>query len=257
MRPAMTTWLFNAVQKDKRMSFAEIVKYIARTLQATSIEIPRTTYGDWSLSGVRELKRIVFREGLEIASIAAQNHFNELKPEIRRREVLLSKEFVDIAAFLGARTLNIFHAGWGDREQGRRLKPEMLECMREVAYYAEGKGVVLALESHGPLTDNAAEMKEILAGVGCEALGVTLDTGNFYEGPEACLQLLDVATHVHVKPEYRDLQKQKHDAEVKKVLTALKGAGYNGPVTLEQIDGDALEVLPKVFGEFRDLIASL
>jgi sugar phosphate isomerase/epimerase len=71
----------------------------------------------------------------------------------RRREVHLTKDFNDHARFLGCRVLNIFLAGWGDREQGRRLKHEMMECLRDVTAYAEARGVILALESHGPLTD--------------------------------------------------------------------------------------------------------
>ena len=78
--------------------------------------------------------------------------------------------------------LNIFHAGWGDKEHGRKIAPEMLECLKDVVAYAESKAVVMAVESHGPLTDNVPEFKAFVDEVDSEYLRINLDTGNMAEG---------------------------------------------------------------------------
>lgn len=257
MIPTITTWLFQRQLREREISFPQVVEFCARDLDAIAIEIPRVTYPDWSPAGLRELKRLLHEHGLFCAAIAAQNHFNCLTHVERRREVQLTKDFIDHARFLGCRVLNIFHAGWGDREQGRRLKQEMLECLRAVTAYAEERGVILALESHGPLTDNVAEFRELFEQCPSEYLRLNFDTGNLYEGPEGNLQLLDLAVHAHVKPTYRDLEGNVHDAEVPRVLQALAATGYRGTVSLEHVDGDPRENLPAVYGAFKDLIAGL
>jgi sugar phosphate isomerase/epimerase len=257
MIPTITTWLFNRQLRDGTIRFPDVVKFCARELDAIAIEVPRTTYSDWSPAGLRDLKRMMHDNGLFCAAIAAQNHFNCLTPIERRREVHLTKDFIDHARFLGCRVLNIFHAGWGDREQGRRLKSEMMECLREVTSYAEDQGVILALESHGPLTDNVAEFRELFEQCPSEYLRLNFDTGNLHEGPEGNLKLLDLAVHAHVKPRYRDLEGNVRDAEVPRVLGALAATGFRGTVTLEQVDGDPIENLPAVYAAFKEMLAGL
>ncbi|MCZ7643928.1 MAG: sugar phosphate isomerase/epimerase [Planctomycetota bacterium] len=257
MIPTISTWLLHKELGEKKLKFDDALKLCAQELGAVSIEIPRTTYGDWSMSGVRELKRRLHHHGLYCAAIAAQNHFNCPTHAERRREVALTKDFIDIAQFVGCRVLNIFHAGWGDREQGRRLKAEMLDCLRDCVHYAEEKGVLLAVEAHGPLTDNVAEFREFFDSCPSEYLRINLDTGNMYEGPEGNLKLLEYTAHVHVKPTYKDLDGQVKDAEAARVLKALKGTGYRGTVTMEHVDGDPVKNLPGAFAEFKKLLAGL
>lgn len=257
MIPVYSTWLLHKELGEKKIKFAEALEFIAGKLDAVAVEIPRTTYSDWSPAGIRELKRLLHKHGLFCASIAAQNHFNCLTHAERRREVQLTRDFIDIGQYLGTNVLNIFHAGWGDREQGRRLKTEMLECLKDVVAYAETKGVMLAVEAHGPLTDNAQEFHEFFATCPSEYLKINLDTGNMYEGAAGNLQLVQYTAHVHVKPTYKDLQGQTKDAEVVKVLGALKKTGYRGTVTMEHVDGDPIENSPRAFAEFKKMLAGL
>ncbi|TVR51285.1 MAG: sugar phosphate isomerase/epimerase [Puniceicoccaceae bacterium] len=257
MIPVISTWLLHQELRDGKISFPDAIKFFAKELDAIAVEIPKTTYPDWSPKGLRDLKRLLHDHGLFCAAIAAQNHFNCTTHFERRREVALTKDFIDHAAFLGARVLNIFHAGWGDREQGRRLAAEMLDCLRDVTAYAEERSVMLALESHGPLTDNVAEFRQLFEDCPSEYLRLNFDTANLYEGPEGNLKLLDLACHAHVKATYRDLDGKEHDAENERVLRALKATGYRGTVTMESVEGDPLKNLPGAFAEFKKMLAAL
>jgi len=257
MVPAFSTWLLYKELGEKKMSFDEALRFTRHTLGCDVVEIPRTTYPDWSQAGVRNLKRMLYKHGLFCAAVAAQNHFNCPTHAERRREVQLTKDFVDIASFVGAGVLNVFHAGWGDREQGRRLKKEMLECMKDVIAYAERQAVVLAVEAHGPITDNAEEFRELMASCDSEYFRVNLDTGNMSDGPAGNLKLLGFTGHVHVKLTYQDESGQIRDAEPRRVLAELKKTGYCGPVTYEHDAGAPLEEKAKGFAEFKKMLASL
>jgi len=257
MIPTFSTWLLHKELREHKIGFEEALRFTANKLGAQAIEIPRTTYNDWSPAGLRHLKRMLQHNGLFLTCLAAQNHFNCPTHAERRREVQLTKDFIDMSVFLGGRVLNIFHAGWGDREHGRRIKEEMLDCLEEVVAYAEDKAVLLAVEAHGPLTDNAAEFIELMEDCESDYLKVNLDTGNMYEGPEANLKLIPYACHVHVKPVYHDLKEEAHDAQVVKVLSALKASGYRGTITMEHVDGDPLENLPRAYEQFKAMLAGL
>ena len=78
-----------------------------------------------------------------------------------------------------------------------------------------------------------------------------------YEGPEGNLKMLQYTAHVHVKPTYKDLDGNVKDAEVARVLSELKKTGYRGTVTLEHVDDDPLENLPKAYAEFKAMLAGL
>lgn len=257
MIPVISTWLIHQELADGKISFPDAVKFLADDLDAIAVEIPRTTYPDWSRQGLRNLKRMLHENGIFCAAIAAQNHFNATSLVERRQEIALVKDFIDYAEFLGASVLNIFHAGWGDREQGRRLKDEMMDCLQEVTTYAEEKAVMLALESHGPLTDNVAEFRQLFEACPSEYLRLNFDTGNLYEGPEGNMKLLDLACHAHCKATYLDADGKEQDAEVARVLKALKGSGYRGTVTMESVEGDPLINLPVAFAEFKAMLAGL
>ena len=101
-----------------------------------------------------------------------------------------------------------------------------------------------------------AGLRELFAACPSEYLQLNFDTGNLYEGPAGNLQLLDLpSTHAHVKPTYRDLEGNHHDAEAERVLAELAKTGYRGTVTLEHIDGDPRENLPRVWEEFCAMLA--
>jgi sugar phosphate isomerase/epimerase len=257
MIPAITTWLFNQPLSAGEIDFEAVLDFFVEDLDAVAVEIPRVTYSDWSPAGLRSLKLGLQKRGMFCAAIAAQNHFNCIDAIERRRQVQLTKDFIEHALFLGAGVLNIFHAGWGDPEQGRRLGNEMLECLREVTAYAEERGVVLALESHGPLTDNVAELRALFDACASEYLRLNFDTGNLQEGPDGNIKLVDLAAHVHVKPTYHDQVGIERDAQAERVLRALAAKGYRGTVTLEAVDGDPLEMLPGVYGEFVEMLRRL
>lgn len=116
---------------------------------------------------------------------------------------------------------------------------------------------MLALESHGPLTDNVAEFRQLFEECPSEYLRLNFDTGNLYEGPEGNLKLLDLACHAHVKATYCDQEGRVKDAEVVRVLKALKASGFRGTVTMESVEGDPLANLPKAFAEFKAMLAKL
>lgn len=257
MIPVISTWLLHQELADGKISFPDAITFLADDLDAIAVEIPRTTYPDWSRQGLRNLKRMLHENGIFCAAIAAQNHFNATSLVERRQEVALVKDFIDYAEFLGASVLNIFHAGWGDPEQGRRLKNEMMDCLQEVTAYAEKKAVMLALESHGPLTDNVAEFRQLFEECPSEYLRLNFDTGNLVEGPEGNLKLLDLACHAHCKATYLDADGKEQDADVARVLKALKSSGYRGTVTMESVEGDPLTNLPLAFAEFKAMLAGL
>lgn len=236
MKLCLTTWLFHHPLQQGTVDPARVFRFFGSDLQARSVEVPKTTWPDWSDAGVKRLKALATEHGLEFGAIAAQNHFNETDPKLRHKEVDLVKEFIDHAAVLQAKVLNVFFAGWGDPAQAVRLYEEMLKNLLEVTDYAAQRRVVLGVEAHGPGTKNAREMLALVRRVNSPWLKLAMDSGNLDHAPhEGLEELMPHVCAVHYKSGYRDAQKVSHPVDTEKFFKIVKDSGYTGEVSLESL----------------------
>ena len=152
---------------------------------------------------------------------------------------------VDLAAALGARW---FTCDMGHPEDKRLL----YDGMAKVADYAQGKGLLLCLETHPPLATNASVALDTLRSVGHPNIRINWDTGNIYyynEGIDGEAELEKAAPyvgHVHLK----DCRKGAGEwffpalgdgiVDLGRVRTILAQAGFFGPYSVE-IEGIAGE----------------
>ena len=95
----------------------------------------------------------------------------------------------------------------------------MVEGFREILPYAAEKGVVLALENHGGITETPEQLLALVRAIDGPNFGVNLDTGNFHgDDPYADLaKLAPYAVNVQVKTEISRKGKPKEDADLARV----------------------------------------
>ena len=116
------------------------------------------------------------------------------------------RRMIDASTFLGASVLRTFIGGALERYRTgyeawqERLKDAEAQ-LREVASYAEEKGVRIALENHGDL--RTGELLRLIENIGSEWVGVCLDTGNqlfLLEDPlESAERLAPYTFSTHIK----------------------------------------------------------
>lgn len=256
MKLGCSSWTYNKVLRSGELTLERWLEICADELGLDGVEICWCHFPDIGLGGLRSVKRKVHTLGLELAAVDVDNTFNVTSAPEMRNQVERTKHWIDIASFLGAPVLRVFYAGWGDLEQARSVEAQMLEASKEIAAYAEERGVILACEDHGPLTRTSAEMRKILEVVDSQWYRVCLDFGNFTDGYASMEDIAPLSVHTHTKMGWRDAEGNRHPMDFARAIDILKKAGYRNYVCIEQAPGeDPVADTPKLVEELRRLLA--
>ncbi len=159
-------------------------------------------------------------------------------PAAGRQEIT---DYVDMAQKLGVPYIRVMISPQPgpepvDLEQGKKLYQELCE-------YAKARGVCLLAETNGVLADSQV-MAEFMEGTDPEAAGVLWDIHHpyrfFHEAPELTFRNIGrYVKNTHVKDSVFKDGKLSYrmmgygDVPVFDALKTLKGAGYQGYITLE------------------------
>jgi sugar phosphate isomerase/epimerase len=145
------------------------------------------------------MRRLLEREGLAMACVAANNDFSSPIAEHRECQLLMARELVRLAADLGAPIVRLFAAwpgvairdglGTYDLVRGEYYTFErqfpyaarlerwnyVKDCLKEVAGFGEENGVTLALQNHAPLVRDWRDAYDLVREVDSPRLKMCLD----------------------------------------------------------------------------------
>jgi sugar phosphate isomerase/epimerase len=209
------------------------------------------------------LRRRAEKAGLTVVSYCVGAEL--LVPAARQKQVVAQlKREVDVAAELGCPSMRHDVTRGFDqykRYRGRKTFAAALKiitpAIREVADYAQARGVITTVENHGFYMQAAERIEKLLLAVDHPNFALTMDMGNFLcvnDDPVAAVErLAKRAVMVHVKDFHVKLRKQAPaswlhtptpiairgaivghgNVDIPAQLRALKGAGYDGYLSLE------------------------
>ncbi len=203
------------------------------------------------------LKAKAFKLGLDVSGTSVGNNFCVASSEGRAKQVEDVKRWVDHAVELGAPCLRVFagrKAKEGDKQQDFNW---VVECLKPCCDHAGSRGVFIALENHGYLTETANEVLAIVNAVNHEWLGLNLDTGNFTEEPYKSIEMAaPKAVTTHVKTEIRTADgKGSEPADYPHIVQILREANFRGYLSLEyEGKEDAMTGVPKYLERIRAAI---
>jgi len=185
--------------------------------------------------------------GVSITSVAGYNDFtfpgeDELGHQVKRLEW-----YCKLAADLGVGIVRVMS---GDPRPGlsrEEMVANIIRGFKKAVKMAKKYHVVLALENHGHLVNDAPTLVEILQAVNDDHLRLTLDTGNFCwagrsleEAAAYFKELAPYVVNVHLKDlvftgpaKVQFLPLGEGDLDLKKVIQELATVGYNGALLCE------------------------
>ena len=146
---------------------------------------------------LEKLKQTAQEAGIEICAWATSADFLKDIPE----QVRYIKEEIDRAAYLGCKVLrtDVFH----DEYVPDPYAENIVKALRELASYAQEKGMVLTTENHCGYTCLPDRLEKLVQAVHHENFGLLCDFGNFLgedvDPAQAVGQLRSYIRHVHVK----------------------------------------------------------
>lgn len=208
---------------------------------------------------IHALKAKAFRLGLDISGTAVGNNFCLPPGEERNAQIGYVKRWVDNAVELGAPVIRVFAGRKNDAIERERAFTYAMDCMKECCDYAGSRGVFLAIENHGYLTEQADDVLKVLDTVNNEWFGINLDTGNFDDHPYRDMAVMaPKAINVQVKAMLpTEDGSGEEEADFARIICILRDANYRGYVALEyEEEEDAMTAVPRYLDKLREAIAS-
>jgi len=219
------------------------------------------TYTINSEEGVNQLAEDAAANGIHITAFAMPNRFDE-RPEF---ELEWTTEVVAVSELLNVPAIRIDVVP--RKLQGEEFLKFSIEMGKKICDLVDGTPIKYGIENHGNTSNDPVFLETLFDGVGNEALGLTLDTANFYWYGHPLSDLYPIfkkfaprTYHTHCKsinyPEdqqniKRDMgwQYGKYsspiydgDIDFTKVVGLLKQAGYQNDLCIEN---EALGKFPK------------
>jgi len=188
-------------------------------------------------------------------------------PEVRMAAVENHKPWVDIAAFLGAKTVRVNASGSGTAEE---VAANAVDGLSKLGEYGATKGINVVVENHGGLSSDAKWVTGVMEKVGMDNVGMLPDFGNFCieAGPDGCVneydrylgmeELMPYAKGVSAKSNVFDAEGNEANMDYLRIMKIVKASGFKGYVGIEYEGAEISEdegikatkaLLEKVFAE--------
>ena len=197
----------------------------------------------------------------------ALGNLGDADPEARMATVENHKPWVDVAAFLGAKSIRVNAAGIGTAEE---VAANAVDGLAKLGEYGATKGINIIVENHGGYSSDGKWLSGIMAKVGMENVGTLPDFGNFCieNGPDSCLNeydryqgmadLMPYAKGVSAKSHVFDENGDEVSSDFLRIMKIVKESGFKGYVGIEYEGPELSEdegikatkaLLEKVFAE--------
>jgi len=233
LKPALCVYSFREDLIKKNLTYEDLIRkcvdWDIDGLDATVYWFPSTDAA-WLLS----LKRLAYRMGIEIYSIAVRTELTKPDQAARDKEVAALNKWIDVAATLGAGHIRVFGGAVPKTATEEQAVPWVVECLQRSAEVAAQKGVILGLENHGGICTRASRIIEMVDKVNSPWVGINLDTGNFpteaFQQMAACVPK---SVNVQMKAEMTHDDGKKGPQDWDRVVKLIAAGGYKGYLSLE------------------------
>lgn len=190
--------LFDAIDKTKELG-AEGVEFVLDDNPPDGLSLSEYAIKLTEYAHARGLETPIYTTGADF-----------LNPDIRG-EIERVKKHVDAASAAGINLMrHDITFGFPESYKGIRtfeaILPIIAPAIREVAEYAQSKGVTTCSENHGRLVQDSFKLNALFTAVNHPNYKYLCDIGNFDDADEGCAvavsKLLPFIVHVHAKDSF-------------------------------------------------------
>lgn len=210
-------------------------------------------------SFINEFKRRAFELGLDISGTGVRNNFAQPDKSKRKADVQHVKEWIEVAAKLGAPVIRVF-AGpvpEGYENKWDEVAKWMVEDLKECVEYGRKFGVLIGVQNHGDFIKTAEQAIKIVDMVNSDWFGLIVDTGYFLvpDPYEDIAKAMPYAVNLQIK-ESPFGAGSPIKTDLKRLVQVLKDANYRGycPIETLRVKGqpyDPYEKVTNFFNEFK------
>jgi sugar phosphate isomerase/epimerase len=223
-------------------------------------------------SYLSRMKRYVHDRGIVISGTGVRNDFTTADKATRAEGVRLTKEWIEVAARLGAPVIRVFAGPQGRTSDWRLVvngapradvEAWMADDLRACAEHGEKFGVLVAVQNHGDFLCTGPEHLSLLKRVDHEWCGALVDTGKYLtEDPYADIAMMVPHAFNWQIKETLGSSLKSPPADFRKLAKIIHDGGYRGFVPIETLsmgrkDYDPAAEVEKVLTAMREAIATL
>lgn len=254
---SLNLYSFNQLLRDGKVDLFDMLRFCAEhnfdAIDPTGYYFPG--YPNPPSNGfINEFKREAFLLGLEISGTGVRNDFANPDPAMRKADIGMIKQWIEVAAKMGAPNLRIFggtnpHEGF-TRDQVFKW---MAEDIRTCCDFGKEFGVIIALQNHNDFIKTSTDVDRIFEMVDSDWLGLNLDIGSYRQGdPYAGIeQNISKAVTWQIK-ENVWIEGKETPVDLEKLFSLIKKAGYRGYLPIETLGtGDPYQKVPRLLNEVR------
>jgi sugar phosphate isomerase/epimerase len=216
------------------------------------------------------LKKKAADLGIAISGTGVRNNFTTADAAVRQQGVDHIKQYVEVAARLGAPVIRVFAdtqmraENWESVSKGAtraQVQDWIAANLRECADHAAKFKVKIGVQNHGDFLKTGEEQLALIKAVGSPWCGPIVDTG-YYKTPDPYADFALVApTAVNWQVKQSPLGEESEvPTDLVKLLKIVRASGYSGYLPIETLSPrgkayDPYTVVPAFLAQLRDAIA--
>ena len=219
---------------------------------------------------INELKLHAFESGVAISGSGVRNNFTVADKSKRDADVVIIKQWVEIASQLGAPVLRVFadtqmrNMTWKDVAPGKthtEVGAWIAEALKDCAEHGEKHGVVIGVQNHGDFLQTADQQLELISMVGSKWCGAIVDTG-YYKTTDPYVDMAKAAPYAvnwQIKQSAFGAASPV-PLDLSRLMRIIKDSGYRGYVPVETLSVagrpyDPFKVVPEFIAQVRQAMA--
>jgi sugar phosphate isomerase/epimerase len=216
------------------------------------------------------LKKKAADLGIGISGTGVRNNFTTADAAVRQEGVNHIKQYVEVAARLGAPVIRVFAdtqmraENWESVSKGAtraQVQDWIAANLRECADHAAKFKVKIGVQNHGDFLKTGQELLALIKAVGSPWCGPIVDTG-YFKTPDPYVDMALVApTSVNWQVKQSPLGEESEvPTDLPKLLRIVRNSGYTGYLPIETLSPrgqpyDPYTVVPAFLKQLRDAIA--
>jgi sugar phosphate isomerase/epimerase len=212
-------------------------------------EVPSDEY-------IHHIKKKAFLKGIDIGATGVRNDFTYSDESKRKADIVLVKNWIDIATRLGAAVIRIFA---GNQDIGNNswdtVANWVVKDIKECVEYGKQHGVIVALQNHWDFIKTADQALRIIKMVNSEWFGLFLDTGSFRQGDpyKEIEKTVNYAVSWQIKEDIYINQKPEK-IDLVRLFKIIKASTYRGNLALETLEGDPFARVPVFMKQAKEAL---
>jgi sugar phosphate isomerase/epimerase len=226
-------------------------------------EVPKDAY-------INTLKQKAADHGVAISGTGVRNNFTTADKAVRDAGVQHIKQYVEVAAKLGAPVIRVFAdtqmraQTWQTVAKGftyQQVQDWIASALKECADHGKKFGVRIGVQNHGDFLQTGEQLLALIKAVGSDWCGPIVDTG-YFKSNDPYNDMAVVAPHaVNWQVKQSPFGEESEvPTDLIKLLKIVRKSGYSGFLPIETLspkgkEYDPYTVVPAFQKQLRDAIA--